>query len=74
MNRELIKLIRQSLRMNQHQFSSKLGISRSQLALVEAGYIEPSRELIEKIRQLVGDDYIQRVKNILVWGEEKVGS
>ena len=71
MNSELIKLIRQSLRLNQYQFSSKLGISRSQLALVEAGYIEPSQELTEKIRQLVGDDYIQRVKNILMWGEEK---
>lgn len=65
MNRRLIKTIRQLKGLSQLAFSEKLGVSRGLIAQVEAGYIKTSKELDEKIRNLVGDDFIKDVKKLI---------
>jgi len=65
MNRYLIKKIRQMKGMSQLQFSQALGVSRGLIAQVEAGYISPSPELKNKIREFAGDDFIAQLSNLI---------
>lgn len=65
MNRYLIKKIRLIKGMSQLQFSQALGVSRGLIAQVEAGYISPSPELKNKIREFAGDDFIAQLSNLI---------
>ncbi|WAA13393.1 helix-turn-helix domain-containing protein [Fervidibacillus halotolerans] len=65
MNQFLIKRVRQMKGMSQLEFSKALGVSRSLIAQVEGGYINPSDDLVEKIREFVGDDFINAVKALM---------
>ncbi|MDL0419705.1 helix-turn-helix transcriptional regulator [Caldibacillus thermoamylovorans] len=65
MNRYLIKRIRQMKGMSQLEFSKALGVSRGLIAQVEAGYISPSPELKNKIREFAGDDFIAQLSKLI---------
>ncbi|MGG3694332.1 helix-turn-helix domain-containing protein [Heyndrickxia ginsengihumi] len=65
MNRELIRRLRVNKNMNQYEFSRYIGISRGLLAQIEAGYISPSRSVIQKILSVFDEDYIEKVRALL---------
>lgn len=59
-----IKLIRICAGMNQYQFSEHIGESRSQLALVEAGYRKPSRKMVAAIKDSFEPEYIELIEQV----------
>ncbi|WP_342540974.1 helix-turn-helix transcriptional regulator [Heyndrickxia sp. FSL K6-6286] len=65
MNRDLIKRLRAIRGMNQYQFSEFIGISRAQLAQIEAGYISPSQIVKDKIYSSFESEYIEKVRALL---------
>lgn len=67
MNHELIKLIRINMRLNQHKFSELIGVHRSDLANIEAGYRAPSDKFITKIYEHVDVDFIEKVNALYEW-------
>lgn len=50
--------------MNQYQFSEHIGESRSQLALVEAGYRKPSRKMVAAIKDSFEPEYIELIEQV----------
>jgi DNA-binding XRE family transcriptional regulator len=70
MDKGLIQLIRMNMRLNQHKFAELLGVHRSDLANVEAGYRDPSDKLIEKIYENVDGEFITQVKAIYQWRKD----
>jgi len=61
---ETIKLLRAASNMNQYELSEYIGVNRSELALVEAGYREPSGRLINAIRSNFDAEFIRLVEHI----------
>ncbi|MEK4031018.1 helix-turn-helix transcriptional regulator [Pseudobacillus sp. FSL P4-0506] len=65
MNRQLVKAIRDVLGLNQHRFSKEVGVSRSTIAYIEAGYTSVSPETQRKITEAVGADFVKKVAALL---------
>lgn len=68
MDKELIKGIRAVLQMNQNEFSKFLGVNRSELANVEAGYREASDRLIEAIYSKFDRGFIKKIEEVFLHG------
>ena len=65
MNGKLVKLIRDVEGYNQHEFANLIGVSRSTIAYIEAGYIQVSSEVSRKIAEAVGYDRVEEIKKII---------
>src|SRR5699024_11236926 len=60
MNNQLIKSIRMSLHLNQNEFSKLIGVGRSELANIEAGYRDVSENLVRAIRENIDLEFIKK--------------
>lgn len=65
MNRQLVKAIRDIRGLNQYKFSEAVGVSRSTIAYIEAGYIPVSPEIQRKITEAFGADFVAKVAELL---------
>lgn len=65
MNGKLVKLIRDVEGCNQHEFARLIGVSRSTIAYIEAGYIQVSSEVSRKIYDAIGHDRVEEIKKLI---------
>lgn len=65
MSGKLVKLIRDVEGYNQHEFAKLIGVSRSTIAYIEAGYIQVSSEVSRKICDAIGRDRVEEIKKIM---------
>lgn len=64
MNRKLIRALRVNKSLNQLQFSELIGVSRATIAQIEAGYVKPSKNVIQKIYDALDSEYIDKVREL----------
>ncbi|WP_182200406.1 helix-turn-helix domain-containing protein [Paraliobacillus salinarum] len=67
MDKKTFKLIRQVAGLNQHEFAKKIGVSRSTVAYVEAGYIGISKEVEQKVKNRFSD--IEKIRKLTIGAE-----
>lgn len=65
MNRQLVKAIRDMRGLNQYSFSELIGVSRTTISYIEAGYISVSPETQRKIIAAVGSDFVAKVAELI---------
>lgn len=65
MDAQLLKLIRNIEGYNQYEFANLIGVSRSTIAFIEAGYIPVSPKVSRKIIEAVGHDRVQEIKKLI---------
>ena len=65
MDGKLLKLIRDVEGYNQHEFAKLIGVSRSTIAYIEAGYISMSPKVYKKIVEAVGHDRVEEIKKLI---------
>lgn len=65
MNGKLIKLIRDVEGLNQHEFANLIGVSRTTIAYIEAGYISVSSEVASKIYDAIGIERVEEISKLL---------
>lgn len=70
MNNQLIKSIRMSLHLNQNEFSKLIGVGRSELANIEAGYRDVSENLVRAIRENIDLEFIKKVEEVYNNGQK----
>lgn len=65
MDRNLLRFIRQSKGLTQPQFAKLLGVSHAYISYLETGSKPMTENIRNKVRGLVGDEYIERCRQFL---------
>lgn len=65
MDAQLLKLIRNIEGYNQYEFANLIGVSRSTIAYIEAGYIPMSPRVYKKIIEAIGHERVEEIKKLI---------
>ena len=65
MDRNLLRFIRQSKGLTQPQFAQLLGVSHVYVSYLESGSKPMTENIRNKVRGLVGDEYLDRCRHFL---------
>jgi putative transcriptional regulator len=65
LDRNLLRFIRQSKGLTQPQFAQLLGVSHAYVSYLETGSKPMTANIRNKVRGLVGDEYIERCRQFI---------
>nr|WP_144922364.1 helix-turn-helix transcriptional regulator [Paenibacillus bovis] len=65
MDKRLIRTIRDIEKLNQYQFAELVGVSRSTIAYIEAGYTPVSEKVGRKIIEVIGQDRVDKIAALI---------
>jgi putative transcriptional regulator len=65
LDRNLLRFIRQSKGLTQPEFAQLLGVSHAYISYLETGSKPMTANIRNKVRGLVGDEYIERCRHFL---------
>jgi Helix-turn-helix domain len=61
----LLRFIRQSKGLTQPEFAQLLGVSHAYISYLETGSKPMTRNMRDKVRGLVGDEYVERCRQFI---------
>lgn len=65
MDRNLLRFIRQSKGLTQPEFAQLLGVTHAYISYLETGSKPMTINMRNKVRKLVGDEYIERCRQFM---------
>jgi putative transcriptional regulator len=65
LDRNLLRFIRQSKGLTQPEFAQLLGVTHAYISYLETGSKPMTANIRNKVRRLVGDEYIERCRQFM---------